>query len=143
MVTIAAPVGSSSSVPRTTAVSAVAVLRSPDADAMFPLKLVVPWEHVDDVARVRLAVAVPEGFVGEVVLVEPAYVLAETQLLPAPATGVEGAHIRIAIEAEVESAGPEFSCGVKFPDQTGSFGAAVGVTGERLCFEAYSRVYCR
>lgn len=143
MVTIAAPLRSSKAVPHTTAVSAVAVLRSEVADAMFPIKVVVPWEHVADVSRVRLTVCIPDGFSGEIVLVEPSYVLAETRLAPASETSTGGPHIRIAIEAEIETSGADFACGAKFPDDSGSLAAVVGITGERLTFEATARLYRR
>ena len=143
MVTIAAPVRASKAVPRTTAVSAVAVLRGRSADAMYPIKVVVPWEHLTEISMVSLTLRVPRGFTGEVVIVEPGYVLCETHMVEDASLDETAAPLKATIDVVVEAAVQRFPCGAKFADRSGSFGAVVGTTGETLTLETFSRLYSR
>ena len=143
MVTITAPLRTSKAVPHTTAVSAVAVFRGHDTDAMYPIKVVVPWEHLGRVSHVSLTFGVPRGFEAEVVLVEPSYVLCESRVVEDAALDGSAAPLPAGVEVVVRSDGEPFPCGVKFTNRGGTLGAALGETGETLAFQAFSRLYSR
>jgi hypothetical protein len=143
MVTIAAPLRTSKTVPHTTAVSAVAVFRGQDADAMYPIKVVGPWEHLDRVSHVSLTFRAPRGFAAEVAMVEPAYVLCESRVVDDADLDPSAAPLVAGVEVVVRSEGEPFQCGVKFTDRTGTMGAVLGETGETLAFEAYSGRHAR
>lgn len=143
MVIITAPVSGSKAVPHTTAVSAVAVLRGEGADAMFPIKVVVPWEHLKSVAHVTVRVRAPRGFSGEVMTVEPAIVLCERSIVEDERLDHSAEPLAAGVEVVVRSHGEPFPCGVKFTDGEGAAGAVVGKSGEPLVFRAYSRLYRR
>ncbi len=143
MVTITAPLRASKAVPHTTAVSAVAVFRGHSADAMYPIKVVVPWEHLNHVSAISITFRVPPGFDAEVVLAEPAYVLCEGRVTEDSALDPSAAPLAAGVEVLVNTASAPFPCGVKFTDRAGSMGAVLGEAGETLTFEAYSRLFTR
>lgn len=143
MVIITAPVSGSKAVPHTTAVSAVAVLRGKGADAMFPVKVVVPWEHLKSIARVTVKVRAPRGFTAEVVMVEPATVLCERSAAEDGELDALAEPLAAGFEIVVHADGEPFTSGVKFTNGAGTTGAAIGEAGEPLVFKAYSRLYRR
>ena len=143
MVTIAAPIRETRAVPHTTAVSAVAVLRGQGVDAVYPIKVVVPWEHLDHVSHVSLTFRVPRGFQAEVVLVEPANALCERRVVEDDALDGSSAPLASCVEVVVSSDREPFPCGIKYTDRLGGAGAYLGGAGETLAFQAYSRLYAR
>ena len=129
--------------PRTTAVSAVAVFKGASCDGMFPVKVQVPWEHLADVRLVTLAFHVPRGFDPEIMLIEPAYVLCQATAVEDDALDPESAPLATMVEVIVETDGVPFHCGVKFEGRNGMSAAVTGETSEELKVEAFSRRYPR
>jgi len=110
---------------------------------MYPIRIVVPWEHLGRISHVSLTFRAPCGFEAEVLMVEPAYVLCERRVIEDTALDASAAPLPTAVEVVVSADGEPFPCGVKYTDQLGGAGAFLGETGETLAFEAYSRLYTR
>lgn len=143
MVTITAARPGAAAVPHTTAVSAIAVLRGEGADAMFPIKVVVPWEHLKGVVSVGLTLRAPAGFQAELVITEPAGALCERMVVIDGALDAQAEPLAAGFEVVVRAGGEAFPCGVKFTNRAGAAGAVVGEADEVLTFQAFSRLYRR
>lgn len=143
MVTITAPRPGTRAVPHTTAVNAIAVLRGESADAMFPIKVVVPWEHLKSLASVRITLRAPAGFRAELVITEPVGTLCEQSVTCDSTLDPRAEPLGAGFEVEVRTAGGTFPCGVKFTNSAGAAAAVVGEARELLAFQAFSRLYRR
>ena len=101
-------------IPRTAAVNVVAVYRSGVADALFPLKVLVPWEQLDHVLTVELTFFVPADYQAEVVVSEPTYVLCSSRTVreAAPSGGASPLPARVMVSVMNENGAMPFA--VKF-----------------------------